>query len=80
MTDFESNDDGRFKTVPIIKQFYSPELKNPCPQEIYTLGDDEQRDYLEPGTFMIGKVTKTYVTMENKVMLIKGLTIITTYI
>lgn len=49
MTDFESND-GRFKAVPIIKQFYSPELKNACPQEVYTVGDDEQRDYLKPGT------------------------------
>lgn len=29
---------------------------------------------------MTGKVTKSYVTMENKVILIKGLTIITTYI
>lgn len=29
---------------------------------------------------MIGKVTKTHVATENKVMLIKGLAIMTTYI
>lgn len=72
--------ESRLSLFTWIKQFYSPELKNSRPQEAYTLGDDEQRDDLESSTSMIGKVTKTHVATENKVMLIKGLAIMTTYI